>query len=720
MKSFVFVFLLTFLYVFSLPFTLKSQSKCGTVEYEKMQGREEKKFENWMAEKLEIRSRINKNKRSLQTQSSYIIPVVVHVVHNGEDIGVGSNISDAQIKSQIKVLNEDYQRKNPDAGNTPANFAAVAGKMDIQFVLARQTPDNRPTNGIVRVKGAKKSWDVLNSGGDDLALKSSSYWPAEKYLNIWVTAISSNIIGYAQFPDYTGVKGLEGNTTNRKTDGVVIQYNCFGSNNDKENFPLAEDYTRGRTTTHEVGHYLGLRHVWGDDYNCKGTDYVEDTPTQNKDYGNAKDFDKDYGKECPNVPQYSCGTESMYQNYLNYTKDKCMNLFTKGQTERMDIVLNNAPLRKELLTSPGANAPTGDPLQYDLRVVDAGPATVTCNPLHTPFITVYNNSNYDLEEIQVKRTFNNRSAVFTVSTAKIPQKKLSKITLKDLTLIDGNNTLSIEVLPPDGITDANPSDNKIAYSVVFNTSQETIPVRENFESEPLWLSAGTYNYNWKIEKAGTQAAKASFVDSQKNAKAFLVSPTFDFIRFQKASVFFDVSYGYKASSLDTLKLLVSKDCGATFEKQPLYVKASASLSTAKAETSWLPSLTSDWRREYVSLTALVSNSALRFAFCAIGSGNNIFVDNIEFFTDDNPEPVSTPPWYSVYGFPDNYRITFNLESRQEITIQLYNTLGQEMLEETIPDVLNQTVALNTRSVNPGMYILRLTGKEKAATRIFVK
>ena len=117
-----------------------------------------------------------------QTQSTYVIPVVVHVIHNGEGVGTGTNISDAQIISQIDVLNKDYNRLNADQNNTPAEFLGVAGQFPIQFVLAQQDPEGLPTNGITRTLGTKTSWEL----SDNSQFKALSYWPAENYLNIWV------------------------------------------------------------------------------------------------------------------------------------------------------------------------------------------------------------------------------------------------------------------------------------------------------------------------------------------------------------------------------------------------------------------------------------------------------------------------------------------------------------------------------------------------------
>ena len=226
------------------------QDRCGTVEYikklrEKNLIREnDKKFEQWLSRRQQnIGSRIS-------AVSIFRIPVVVHVIHNGEAVGSGTNISDAQILSQIKVLNSDFKRLNADTINTPADFSPFAGKINMEFVLARQSPQGTATTGIVRVKGSKRQWSL----DDNNTLKALSYWPAENYLNIWVTDIASTIMGYAQFP-VSDLPGLEDAEDNRLTDGVVLDYRIVGSSEDGS-FNLTTSFNKGRTATHEVGHFL--------------------------------------------------------------------------------------------------------------------------------------------------------------------------------------------------------------------------------------------------------------------------------------------------------------------------------------------------------------------------------------------------------------------------------------------------------------------------------
>ena len=258
-----------------------------------------------------------------------IIPVVVHVLYNT----AAQNISDAQVQSQIDVLNEDFRKLNADASKTPAQFAGLAADANVQFVLAKRTPTGGATNGIIHKQTKTASWStndaVKNSkrGGDDA-------WDATKYLNLWACNLGQGLLGYAQFPGGAA-----------STDGVVILYSAFGSRAKYAAGTYTTTYDLGRTATHEVGHWLNLRHIWGD-ASC-GSDLVNDTPTQQT---------SNYG--CPAFPHVTCSNSGdMSMNYMDYTDDKCMYMFSTGQSTRMNALFATGGARVGLLTSLGGTAP---------------------------------------------------------------------------------------------------------------------------------------------------------------------------------------------------------------------------------------------------------------------------------------------------------------------------------------------------------------------------
>ncbi|HRO16084.1 MAG TPA: M43 family zinc metalloprotease [Paracoccus sp. (in: a-proteobacteria)] len=236
------------------------------------------------------------------------IPVVVHVVYNTPE----QNISQAQIDSQIRVMNEDFRKRNADIGSAPAPFAPLAADARITFQLA----STAATNGVTRRQTS------VTAFSDDDAVKSAGSggadaWPAGEYLNIWVCQLGGVLLGYAQFPGGPAA-----------TDGVVILHSAFGTTG-----TAAAPFNRGRTATHEVGHWLNLRHIWGDDgEGCSGSDFVDDTPNQGG---------PNYGT--PAFPTITCSNGpngDMFMNYMDYVDDAAMVMFTPGQVTRMQAALD--------------------------------------------------------------------------------------------------------------------------------------------------------------------------------------------------------------------------------------------------------------------------------------------------------------------------------------------------------------------------------------------
>jgi hypothetical protein len=306
----------------------KGKRTCGTMNvHEKLM----KTYPAYKRNRMEIEKYAKLYKRVGAKFKSVpvIIPVVVHVVHNT----AAQNISDAQINSQIDVLNEDYRKLNADFSSAPAVFQAVAADARIQFRLAVRDPDCNPTTGITRTS------TTVTSFTDDDAVKFAASgghdaWPRDKYLNIWVCNLSP-YLGYAQFP---------GGPAN--TDGVVITYTAFGNTG-----TASSPFDLGRTTTHEIGHWLNLFHIWGDDCpsanQCAGSDQVADTPNQE-----CMNFD------CPTFPHISCSNGpngDMFVNYMDYVDDNCMVMFTAGQSNRMDAALFG--VRAAILGSDGLIPP---------------------------------------------------------------------------------------------------------------------------------------------------------------------------------------------------------------------------------------------------------------------------------------------------------------------------------------------------------------------------
>ena len=265
-----------------------------------------------------------------QAKATVTIPVVFHVVYRTAT----ENISDARVLAQLNQLNLDFARLNSDAGNTPSVFQGLAANTNIQFCLAQRDPNGAATSGIVRRATTVTSFSS-NNAIKYTSQGGSNAWDATKYLNIWVCNLGSGLLGYAQFPGGSAA-----------TDGVVVLYSSVGS---LATPGTAANYNYGRTATHEVGHWLNLRHIWGD-ATC-GNDLVNDTPTQQTSNGG-----------CPAFPRVTCSNGpngDMFMNYMDYTYDACMNMFTAGQSTRMNALFAAGGARASLLSSQGCVAPSG-------------------------------------------------------------------------------------------------------------------------------------------------------------------------------------------------------------------------------------------------------------------------------------------------------------------------------------------------------------------------
>jgi hypothetical protein len=245
------------------------------------------------------------------------LSVVVHVVHQTPE----QDISDAQVKSQIDVLNRDYRAKNTDIRKVPPVWKSLVLDANIQFALATKDPAGNPTSGITRTAttvdafGADDTVKAKKTGGVDA-------WPADRYLNMWVCNLGGGLLGYAQFPGGPA-----------KTDGAVILYSAFGTRRG-----AVAPFNKGRTATHEIGHFLGLRHIWGDKNDCTGNDFVVDTPPARQANTGKPTF--------PHVTCHNGPSGDMFMNYMDYVDDDAMFMFTTGQVARMNATL--AGPRKKL------------------------------------------------------------------------------------------------------------------------------------------------------------------------------------------------------------------------------------------------------------------------------------------------------------------------------------------------------------------------------------
>ena len=326
-----------------------AQRNCGSMDYLEQQIRQDptRQLELQQLERFTEKFDIGLEKEL--SGGILTVPVIVHVVYKN----AGENISSAQIQSQIDVLNADFRRYNADRNNTPSDFTGVAADTEIEFCLT----------SVNRVASSRSG-----SFGTNDAVKSSATGGANAVnptgaMNMWVCEIGGGILGYAQFPG-----------GNPATDGVVIDYRYFGTVG-----TATAPFDLGRTATHEVGHWLNLRHIWGDG-GCSVDDFVSDTPS-----AGGPNYT---GGACTYPGPNSCrprGKNSgevdypdMFQNYMDYSDDQCMNLFTTGQKDRMWAAVSASRPGLISATCSGTEPPTNPQEICDNGIDDDNDGLVDC------------------------------------------------------------------------------------------------------------------------------------------------------------------------------------------------------------------------------------------------------------------------------------------------------------------------------------------------------
>jgi PKD repeat protein len=601
-------------------------------------------FEQWMQQQL------------IQNQSSaiiggvYVIPVVVHVVHNGEAVGTGSNVSFAAIQSQINVLNEDFRKilgsngwnTHPDGADTQIEFCLAQRRPDGSAFPAGEPGVNRINRNTVGFTAPPYTQAYMNA-----TVKPYTYnnnvptatrgWDPAKYMNIWLADLSGGLLGYAQFPQ-SPLGGMGCGNQTAGTDGVVFLYNSIGKSS-VTGFTGA--YNEGRTATHEIGHWLGLRHIWGDG-GCTVDDFCNDTPE-----AGAANYGCPVGtNSCTGAPD--AGVD-MIENYMDYTDDLCMNIFTNDQKMRMRTVLENSPLRASLINSDACTPP----LAVDASVVDIiNPKGDNCIGSITPSVTLKNRGSGSLTSATISYKIDNGTPTTFAWTGNLASGATTTVNLPAFTTTSGQHFIKAYSTLPNGQIDQ-----ATAYDtsgIGFMISQGiSAPFTETFDGgtfppDVRWVVENPTNdcYEW----VGASATSISGVFNN-NAAQFpgfgnatgqtenLITPIFTLpCNATAASLQFDVAYRRRnttTANYERLYVEISENCGATWNTTPIYDKSGTALQvlTATLATYYTPVGTTDWRTETINLLPFVTTTSknVKFRIRAVAAnGNNIYIDNLKF------------------------------------------------------------------------------------------
>ena len=587
--------------------------------------------EQWLqSEILKYKQRENAKVAAGQPKATLLtLPIIFHIITSGSG---ATNVAATWVQRQVDQLNLDYR-------NLAGSTNPVAGDIQIEFCLALLDENDNVLSepGINRVTSYGAG--PFSSNEMDANVKPGTIWNPNDYVNIWVADLSGGLLGYAQFPSNSTLSGLNTNGGSANTDGVVILNTSLGSVANPN--PSGGQYGMGRTLTHELGHWLGLRHIWGDG-GCTVDDYCNDTPKSD-----AANYN------CTTTNSCNDGTpdpNDMIENYMDYTNDACMNIFTEDQKTRVRTVMDVATRRVSLASSTKCN---------NLVANDAGisaiisPNGTFCGLTFTPEVTIKNFGNQNLTSATILYNVDGGTNQSFNWTGNLAPSATENVTLPSMTSTAGTHIFNAETSNPNGSVDGFTGNDlgSSSFELTQASAGVNLPLVEGFTATTFaptnWSIAnggntgvtwGRSNSQGTAPTAGNSAVIDNYTTNTTGDEDDLNLPSVDLSSYSTASLTFDVAYArYDATFNDQLDVVLSDDCGQTWNV--VYSKASSTLATDPDQTAGYTQ-PSTWRNETIDLTPYVGSNKVDIAFRNIsGYGQFLYIDNINL-TGQSTSPTA--------------------------------------------------------------------------------
>lgn len=656
-------------------------------------------FEDWLNRKMTV--------QPVGQRVVITIPVIVHVVHDGDEVGIGNNISFEQISSQIDVLNEDFRRL---PGTPGFNTHPDGADTEIEFCLATIDTNGVPLvePGVHRINRNNRGWNAppYTMSYSDQVVKPQSQWNPNDYLNIWVMPLSSGLLGFAQTPDASTLNDIPIVGGSAGADGVVIRPTSFGRVGN-----VNAPYDLGRTTTHELGHFFGLIHTSGDG-GCAFDDGCADTPTTNG---------QNYG--CPSG-EASCGETSMIENYLEYTDDACMNVFTECQKLRMLTVLSNSPRRNSLGQSNACSQDIPPAAWF------SSSATVICAGQDITFTDLSSNQ-------PTGWTWTFQGGFPATSSDQNPIVQYAQPGLYEVSLSVTNSFGS--------------TTRTVQGYILVNQSGPAGLFSEDFEGgipQDWTITNPDGGFTWGSREVAGQptGTLAAWVNCYQyptiGQRDGLITPAIDLSYYANVVLNFEHAYrrysdGSGPASDDSLVVRASTDGGQTFPfvLAALGENGNNEFATASDTTGlFIPKVSSDWcfsnavgNCNSIDLGAFDGESDLRIMFETVNDyGNAIFLDNVLLtgtclVTDLEPREEVFP--ILIFPNPVQHQLHILLTSRNSdtATLRVFHVNGQLLLnEERRVTPGEQEWQLETGAWASGMYLLEITVGDQRVMKRFIR